>query len=325
MENRHYDVIVVGAGISGLAAARELSSHGRSVAILEKSRGVGGRLATRRLDGECFDHGAPFVQTSGGAFEGEIQSWLGRGTAREWFRDQDGSRYVGLESMNALAKDLSGRLEVFRQQLVTRLRFDNSAFAVECQGGAVWTASAVVLSCPLPQAIQITQSSSLGLDRSLISRLGAVSYDPCATLLLRLKGGCGVASPGFARLLNPVLDTVTDVFQKGTSERPGLVFHSTAVFAEENYERERSEIAERMIAAAQALFSFEVEEHYLHLWRYARRKGEGAGGLFAHANSCPLFFAGDGFGAASIEGAFVSGKSVAQAILADASLSVSKR
>ena len=52
--------IVVGAGISGLLAARELSDAGWRVTVLDKGRGVGGRMATRRTGGARFDHGAQF-------------------------------------------------------------------------------------------------------------------------------------------------------------------------------------------------------------------------------------------------------------------------
>jgi phytoene dehydrogenase-like protein len=42
------DAIVIGAGISGLAAATELAKAGCRTIVLEKSRGIGGRMATRR-------------------------------------------------------------------------------------------------------------------------------------------------------------------------------------------------------------------------------------------------------------------------------------
>jgi renalase len=41
----------VGAGLAGLICAQKLQRAGYQVAVLEKSRGLGGRLATRRVDG----------------------------------------------------------------------------------------------------------------------------------------------------------------------------------------------------------------------------------------------------------------------------------
>ena len=45
------DIAVIGAGIAGLVCAQQLSQAGYSVVVVEKSRGLGGRLATRRLHG----------------------------------------------------------------------------------------------------------------------------------------------------------------------------------------------------------------------------------------------------------------------------------
>mgnify|MGYP003336186047 FL=1 len=55
------DVLIIGAGMAGLTAAVELKRAGRRVLVLDKARGVGGRLASRRIDGATFDHGAQFI------------------------------------------------------------------------------------------------------------------------------------------------------------------------------------------------------------------------------------------------------------------------
>ncbi len=51
------DVVVVGAGLAGLAAARHLSIHGVNVAVLEASDQVGGRVRSDHIDGVTMDHG----------------------------------------------------------------------------------------------------------------------------------------------------------------------------------------------------------------------------------------------------------------------------
>jgi phytoene dehydrogenase-like protein len=77
------DVIVIGAGVSGLIAARTLQATGARVLGLDKGRGVGGRMATRRTDWGVFDHGAQFLTArdpqfrllaAGGAVVGERAS-----------------------------------------------------------------------------------------------------------------------------------------------------------------------------------------------------------------------------------------------------------
>lgn len=56
-----FDTIVVGAGISGLAAARLLTDAGRTVVVLEARGRVGGRVHTDRTDGRVTDLGASWI------------------------------------------------------------------------------------------------------------------------------------------------------------------------------------------------------------------------------------------------------------------------
>lgn len=55
---KKYDVIVVGAGVSGLLAALTLSKHGKKVLVLEKSRHLGGNCSSYIVDGYQVDTGA---------------------------------------------------------------------------------------------------------------------------------------------------------------------------------------------------------------------------------------------------------------------------
>lgn len=58
------DVIVVGAGVAGLAAAHHMTSAGLSVTVLEAAPAAGGRMATEKVDGFRLDRTAPLLSTS---------------------------------------------------------------------------------------------------------------------------------------------------------------------------------------------------------------------------------------------------------------------
>ncbi len=51
-------VVIIGAGAAGLTCAKKLLENGFKVSIFDKSRGVGGRLASRRIENGIFNHGA---------------------------------------------------------------------------------------------------------------------------------------------------------------------------------------------------------------------------------------------------------------------------
>ncbi|MFM7102667.1 MAG: NAD(P)-binding protein, partial [Verrucomicrobiota bacterium] len=102
------DVLVVGAGLAGLAAATALQRAGRSVRVLDKGRGVGGRLATRRIGGATFDHGAQFLTARDPRFAALLEGCRAAGVAGEWGRGSGGEpdgavRWRGIPSMSAVA------------------------------------------------------------------------------------------------------------------------------------------------------------------------------------------------------------------------------
>ena len=59
-------VVVIGAGISGLAAAKKLKENGFNVIVLEAQDKVGGRLRTNRTLGVAFDEGASWIHGTNG-------------------------------------------------------------------------------------------------------------------------------------------------------------------------------------------------------------------------------------------------------------------
>jgi phytoene dehydrogenase-like protein len=58
------DVVIVGAGLAGLSAAREIQRHGLSVIVLESSDAVGGRVRTDIVDGFQLDRGFQVMLTA---------------------------------------------------------------------------------------------------------------------------------------------------------------------------------------------------------------------------------------------------------------------
>ena len=77
-------VAIVGAGMSGLSAASILAAEGLDVQIFEKSRGCGGRMATRRSSGFEIDHGAQYFTVREDSFRNAVNDWLDLGIAAPW-------------------------------------------------------------------------------------------------------------------------------------------------------------------------------------------------------------------------------------------------
>lgn len=119
-------VAIIGAGISGLVCARTLLDHGVETIVFEKSRGVGGRMATRRTaEGPAFDHGAQYFTARDERFRRYVESWCADGIVAEWqgricsigaghIEEKSSAipRYVGVPGMNSVCRHLASDLNI---------------------------------------------------------------------------------------------------------------------------------------------------------------------------------------------------------------------
>lgn len=158
-------VVVIGAGIAGVACARALDAEGLSVTVLDRGHRIGGRMAVRTVDvagrRHPVDIGASYLTAREDGFVAVVDDWLVRGVARPWtsrFHLSDGSgldgttngpvRYAAAGGLRALVEDLAEGLDV---------RHPHRARAVgPLDGGGVDVdgdrADAVVLAMPDQQA-----------------------------------------------------------------------------------------------------------------------------------------------------------------------------
>lgn len=80
------DILIIGAGLAGLLAATDLQASGFHPLIVDKGRGVGGRLASRRIGSTTFDHGAQFITARTPRLAALLSEWQRLGLVTEWYR-----------------------------------------------------------------------------------------------------------------------------------------------------------------------------------------------------------------------------------------------
>ena len=139
--NPTYDILIAGAGISGLAAGKYLNDRGMSVKILDKGKAVGGRLATKRLefndDKLKFDYGARFLEANSSDFKNFINQLLEDDIARIWHVNSNNQgldnsdvteKYTGKKSMREIAFYLSNGLDISSDTRVELINWDKDFF-----------------------------------------------------------------------------------------------------------------------------------------------------------------------------------------------------
>lgn len=299
-----WDVAIVGAGIAGLVCAQNLSQAGLRVGILEKSRGVGGRVATRRLHHTCADHGTCYLSPQGEAFRAFIDSLQTAGVVQVWtdtVHEMDGTgqitadpdrypRYVAPAGMTAIAKALATNLDIrFSHRVHTLALTDDRRWSLtaECpteiapNGAAEFTASSLVLAIPAPQAAALVQSLAGILPDAFLSTLNGVDYLPSMAVMAGYapehqadwdQQYPGVRSLTFAQHL--ALGWIgLDSSKRPPAPQPVFVIQSTGGLAADALDTpDLQPVAQTLLDAAAASLRpwFATPEWFqVHRWRYA--------------------------------------------------------
>jgi len=282
-----FDVVVVGAGLAGLVCAKELQHQELNAVVLDKSRGVGGRIATRRLHDTCADLGLPYFSVQGKQTQqlldclqenNIIRPWTGKiyelNAQKDWLPMATVQRYVASGGINAIAKFLAQDLEVWREWRVTALKpTENRTWQIFSEDRAI-AAKAVVVAIPAPQALMLLEASSLSLPSEFLDNLSSVQFDPCITVIAGYHRDRGLSWQAVKFLDDPqLLWAIWESSKRDNLKQPILTLHSTAQFAQDCLDtKDLSPIRDKLCdRAAQVLLPWlnHPQWHQVHRWRYA--------------------------------------------------------
>ncbi len=299
-------VIIIGAGLTGLTCARHLADRGVDSILLDKGRGIGGRLSTRRGDGVQFDHGAQYITPDSSAFRALLEQAEREGAAAR-LADKPES-FVGLPGMTGLAKFIGRGLDIRQNIRVQTLRRSNTGWGLSWDGGGL-AANRVVMTVPVPQAIDLL------VETSLSRALDQVRMDPCLTLMVAAE-----AEATFNMFRDPDADIAWIARDSSKPGRPGTpcwVAQASADFSRRHLESSQEEIAEIMLQRVAAKLGLTSQPTYLsaHRWRYALT-AHPLGQSHLQDDTGTLFVGGDWCLGASAEDAWQSGCALADAVLA---------
>ena len=312
------DIVVVGAGLSGITAARSLQAKGHKVIVLDKGRGLGGRMATRRIstsDGltAVFDHGAQFFTVRDQQFQKLVDEWITDGIVREWCRGfvaEDGHpRYVVNNGMTALTKHIAQNLDVRTSTLVFAVKpcdADPKKWTVVIDDNSRIDCDAVVMTCPLPQSYSLTVTTGVELPQDLL----LTDYDRTIGLLAVLDGPSAVPAPGGIQNPDDVFSWIGDNQAKGISSIPAITFHANPTWSSAHWDDSLEDGLALVTQAAQKyLGDAQIVASEYKKWRFATPRKLWPEPFFAAGT---LVFAGDAFAGPKVEGAVLSGLSAAQ-------------
>lgn len=324
MQTSGKHMAIVGAGLAGLTLANRMKSAGWRVTLIEKARGPGGRLSTRRRDGGQFDHGAQYFTARTDRFSREIARWAREGWVEQWngsfalWRDSrvepdigGRPRWVGVPRMSGLTRALSAELNIVAGSRASGLTRSGSSWSVHTESGEShhgfdW----VVFTCPGPQAAALAPAES-----PVSKRAQRLNYTPCWAAMIECHPNDVPPYDGL-RLHHPVLSWIAHDSSKPA--RPAgcrWVVHASADWTQANVDASTEDVAQRIRKAFASVTGLRPQSAVVHRWLYALADHDGG------PASCldpigSLGLCGDALLGGRVEDAWCSAHDLADSLLA---------
>jgi renalase len=301
------DFIVIGAGISGLSIARKIKDRSLgSVRVVEKSRGVGGRIATRRTLETSFDHGAQFYKLKNDICDFH-QSWKKDNISHEWFTSAKGIHCCSDLGMTALTKHIASGIEVSLTTEIKTIHYENDLWKLISTKDEMALCRSLIISSPLPQTAKLLEelSGQALLNQEFYNEIKDINYTKALIALVTLEGDLEIGTDGYIEFESGVFFSISDQKAKGVSKLPALTITMSPAFSEEEFERPDDYILKKILHAFIANYpTAKIKDSELKKWRYCQPKSHAKSQFLEIAPK--LYLIGDAFGGSSILGAIRS-------------------
>lgn len=308
MEQR---VLIVGAGMAGLAAATALRRAGYSSVLLDKSRAVGGRMSTKTIGRAQFDQGAQHFAVRSDEVAALLQPVIEAGVMREWYQTASGEpRYVGTGGMRRIPEFLAEGMDVRIASPVDLIEVGTDRVTLVA-GNTRVEGSAAIVTPPVPQTAALLDRSGIDPPPGAIP---PAEYRACLAVMAELDGPAGLPE-GHLTVDGAGISWLADNYHKGTSVVPSLTIHSTPAFAAQHLEEDPDVWIGLLVEAAGPLIGSRVTNAVGHRWRFAEPATTATTGAPVLSEAPPVLLAGEIFAGAKVEGAVLSGLAAAQAVI----------
>ncbi len=340
MINNEFEIAIIGAGMAGITCANQLQRSGKSVVILEKSRGVGGRMATRRLYDTIADHGTCYLSPKDPHFQTVFDRLISAGIVKSWTNtvhslDLDGKlspdpdlapRYVAPAGMNAIAKFLAAGLDIRFNHRAIDLQPVGDGWQIKIQGEPPTEifAKTVISTIPAPQAVDLLASIEHTLAPEIVAKLRSIEFYPSIAVMVgytpaqladwyeHYPAVCAVSCPEDLQLGWLGVDSS----KRSPDAPPVFVLQSTAKFAEHYGTPDYAPLATTaLLNHAGARFRpwlAHPQWQQTQVWRYAFAKDPLTVPYLEIEQPAPLILTGDWCGGTKVESAILAGMAVAE-------------
>ncbi|MDJ0922827.1 MAG: FAD-dependent oxidoreductase [Henriciella sp.] len=324
-------VVIIGAGMAGLSAARALQAAGREVELFDKGRGPGGRMSTRRAETDlgqvAFDHGAQYFTARDPEFAALVSEMVQAGAVAEWQADlveidaqgdvrpmRDERRFVGVPGMNGIIRAMAAPLSVqWAKRLVNTSREEGGWRLVFEDGEVRGGFDQLLFAVPAEQAVDLFQT----LHPPFASDAAQAVSDPCWALMLAFEERVDTAWDGGRFEVGAISWAARNSSKPGRSPIETWTLHASPEWSKQHLEADPQEVVSPLLAAFGEHARFAPPIHAAaHRWRYAQITRSAQSDSAWNAD-LQLGMCGDWRIGARVEAAWLSGRDLALRTLCD--------
>lgn len=310
-------IAIIGAGISGLSLAYMLNDKAK-ITIFEKSRGMGGRMSTRRAEPYFFDHGAQYFTIRTKEFKDFTQKFIDNSILQKWdacYAKFDGvkmiykknwlddeERYVATPSMNSFSKFLAKNLNILLNTKITCLKKHKEKWQIYDDNNNLYeNFDWVVSSIPSVQALDILPSTF-----KYYSQIESIRMQPLYSIMLGFKDKLNIEFDA-AHITNSDLSWIAVNSSKpDRGDIYTLILNSSYQYATENLDNEKA--MKHLFWEAQKILNLDLaiaEYKSIHYWKYANNEINNQLPSLIDFNQ-NIALCGDWSEGGRVEGAFIS-------------------
>ena len=326
--NKIHDVLIVGAGMTGISAGNYLLSKGRDVILLDKGHAVGGRMASKRI--ECdggkvtFDYGCRYLDADNVQFIKALNSLYETKNMKYWnidlkdYSSQNNAgrnKIISKTSIRDIALELSKKLDIMNNALVNYISWNGENWKIFNENGNMFNSYAILLTMPVPQIINLLKSSKIEMPLDIMSDLTKVEYERNIVGMLILESESELKNEGGLRFNEGDISFITDNNLKGINKcKTAVTVEMSNEFSIKYWDLSDEDIFFRIIEAAKDYLGSSIINFRIHRWKFSKPSKPYKSKFESLNNTGPLFLAGDAFGGSTVESAYFSGLQTAAKI-----------
>lgn len=316
---------IIGSGIAGLTLANQFKGCTK-ITVFEKSRGVGGRMATRRATPFSFDHGVQFIKAYNPKFKSFLELMVDQGIIEPWhatFAELDAGHikskriwgdelphYVGTPAMNALPKYLSKDLHIeLNTEVLDIKRKSGKWYLADSSNNDLGIYDWLVLAVPLSQALALLPEL-----RAVESITSLSPMKACYALMLGIEHSFKLPFD-VALVKNSCINLISHNSSKpGRDTAQALVIHADNDWSDAHIDTDETWVKARLLEETCKLLNqdfYAASYITLHRWRYANQSKQSGESYYLDSAS-QLGVCGDWFIQGKVEYAFLSGYQLSQ-------------